>query len=112
MDGSDDILLTLLLFAGLFLNWIKAAVSTAIAVFIRHRAASVIVVAVAGTIEGLVGSRLELLDLYLTRDGWVSIDALTLITVALSAVASFAWWCIARALYTLVRRVLRPAVAH
>ena len=67
---------------------------------------------IVGALEGLFGSRLELLDLYLTRSGWEAIDALTLISVALSALASLLWWIVARALYALVMRIMRrPAVA-
>jgi hypothetical protein len=112
MDGSDEWLVLLLLFVGLFLSWIKAAVVTAIAVLIRHRGASLMIVLVIGAVEGLVGSRLELLDLYLTHEGWASIDTLALITVVLSALASLAWWCIARGTDVLVRRVLQPASAR
>lgn len=110
MDASGEALITLLLFVGLFLNWIKAVISAAIAVLIRNRAASVAVVLMVGAVEGLVGSRLELLDLYLTRIGWEAIDALTWITIVLSALASLLWWVIARALYALVQR-LRGATA-
>jgi hypothetical protein len=112
MDGPGELLVALLLFVGLFLNWIKAAVSVAIAVLIRHRSASLLAVLVVGAFEGLVGSSLELFDLYLTREGWASIDTLALITIALSALASLAWWCIARATGALARRVLRPAAAR
>ena len=111
MDGSGEALVMLLLFVGLFLNWIKAVISAAIAVLIRNRIASVAVVLIAGAIEGLVGSRLELLDLYLTRIGWEAIDALTWITIVLSALASLLWWLIARAIDALVRRILRRADA-
>ena len=111
MDGSGEALVMLLLFVGLFLNWIKAVISAAIAVLIRNRIASVAVVLIAGAIEGLVGSRLELLDLYLTRIGWEAIDALTWITIVLSALASLLWWVIARSIYALLRRVLRRADA-
>lgn len=111
MDASSEVLVTLLLFVGLFLNWIKAVISAAIAVLIRNRIASVAVVLIAGAIEGLVGSRLELLDLYLTRIGWEAIDALTWITIVLSALASLLWWLIARAIDALVRRILRRADA-
>jgi hypothetical protein len=110
MDALGETLITLLLFVGLFLNWIKAVISAVIAVLIRNRIASVAVVLMVGAIEGLVGSRLELLDLYLTRIGWEAIDALTWITIVLSALASLLWWVIARALYALVRR-LRGATA-
>ncbi len=68
----------------------RIAVSAAIAVVVRHRTASLLAVIVAGALLGLVGSRLELLDLYLTRDGWAAFDALDAITVALSALA--AWY--------------------
>ncbi len=110
MDAPGEALITLLLFVGLFLNWIKAVISAAIAVLIRNRAASVAVVLMVGAVEGLVGSRLELLDLYLTRIGWEAIDALTWITIVLSALASLLWWVIAQALYALARR-LRGAPA-
>ena len=112
MDGPGELLVALLLFVGLFLNWIKAAVCVAIAVLIRHRGASLVVVLVTGALEGLVGSRFELLDLYLTQEGWASLDTLALITVALSMLASLAWWCIARAIVALVRRALPPAAAR
>jgi hypothetical protein len=112
MDGPDELSVTLLLFVGLFLNWTKAIFSAVIAVLIRNRMASLAVVLIAGAIEGLVGPRLELLDLYLTRDGWAAIDALTIVTVALSALASLAWWCVARTVDALVRHILRPAVPH
>jgi hypothetical protein len=110
MDVLGELAVALLLFVGLFLSWTKAIISVVIAVFIRHRVASLIAVLMAGAIEGLVGSRLELLDLYLTRDGWAAIDALTMITIALSALASLAWWCIVRTVDALVRHILRPAV--
>ena len=58
-----------------------------------------------------LGSKLELLDLYLTRDGWAAFDALDAITVALSALAGLIWWVIARTLCALVRRVIRVARA-
>lgn len=112
MDGSGDVLLLLLLLLiDLLFNWIKAVLSAAIAVLVRHRMASAIAAAAVGAIEGLVGSRLELLDVYLTRDGWESIDALTLATVVLSAAASLVWWAVARALYAWARRAWRPG-AH
>jgi hypothetical protein len=107
MDGSSDLVVMLLLLVGLFLNWIKAVISAAIAILIRNRVASLIVVLVVGALEGLVGSRLELLDLYVSSSGWAAIDALAIITVVLSALASLAWWLIARALYALGRCVLR-----
>ena len=66
---------------------------------------------IAGALEGLFGSRLELFDLYLSRTGWQAIDALTVITVVLSALGSLLWWIIARALYALVRRVVRGRTA-
>ena len=96
MDGSSQAIITLLLFVGLFLSWSKAVISAAIAIVIRNRAVSAVVAFIAGAVEGLVGSRLELLDLYLTRNGWEAIDALTLITVTLSALASLLWWVTAR----------------
>jgi ABC-type microcin C transport system permease subunit YejE len=105
MDASSEALITLLLFVGLFLHWIKAVISAAVAVLIRNRIASVGLVLMVGAVEGLVGPRLELLDLYLTRTGWETIDTLTLITIVLSALASVLWWLIARALYALVRRL-------
>ena len=37
----------------------------------------------------------------------IALDALTGITVVLSALASLLWWIIARVLYALARRVLR-----
>lgn len=112
MDGSGEFILTLFLFAGLFFNWIKAAISAAIAVLVRSRPASIATVLAVGAIEGLVGSRLELLDIYLTRDGWESIDVLALFTVVLSAIASLIWWLIARGLYSVARRLWQPAGAR
>jgi hypothetical protein len=64
-----------------------------------------------GALEGLFGPRLELFDLYLTRSGWEAIDALTWVTVALSALASLLWWIFARGIYALVQRLLRGRVA-
>ena len=106
MDGQGDILFAMLLFVGLFLNWIKAVISAAIAVFVRHPAASVTFAAAIGAVEGLVGSRLELVDLYLTRDGWSAIDVLTALQVTVSMVASTVWWGFARGIHALVRRIL------
>ena len=106
MDESN-VFVTMLLFAGLFLSWSKAVISAAIAIIIRNRALSLVVVLIVGAFEGLLGSRLELLDLYLSRTGWQAIDALTVITVVLSALGSLLWWIVARALYALVRRVIR-----
>jgi ABC-type microcin C transport system permease subunit YejE len=112
MDESN-VVVTLLLFAGLFLNWSKAVISAAIAIIIRNRALSLVVVLIVGALEGLFGSRLELFDLYLSRTGWQAIDALTVITVVLSALGSLLWWIVARALYALVLRVIRgPAAAR
>ncbi len=85
--------------------------SAAIAIVIRNRALSLVAVLIAGALEGLFGSRLELFDLYLSRTGWQAIDALTVITVVLSALGSLLWWIIARALYALVRRVVRGRTA-
>ena len=108
-----NVVVTLLLFAGLFLNWSKAVISAAIAIIIRNRALSLVVVLIVGALEGLFGSRLELFDLYLSRTGWQAIDALTVITVVLSALGSLLWWIVARALYALVLRVIRgPAAAR
>ena len=84
MDESN-VVVTLLLFAGLFLNWSKAVISAAIAIIIRNRALSLVVVLIVGALEGLFGSRLELFDLYLSRTGWQAVDALMVITVVLSA---------------------------
>ena len=110
MDESN-VFVTMLLFAGLFLSWSKAVISAAIAIIIRNRALSLVVVLIVGAFEGLFGSRLELLDLYLSRTGWQAIDALTVITVVLSALGSLLWWVVARALYALVRRVIRGTAA-
>lgn len=110
MDESN-VFVTMLLFAGLFLSWSKAVISAAIAIIIRNRALSLVVVLIVGAVEGLLGSRLELLDLYLSRTGWQAIDALTVITVVLSALGSLLWWVVARALYALVRRVIRGTAA-
>ena len=107
MDESSQLTVLLLLFVGLFLSWSKAVISAAIAIVIRNRGASLAVALIAGALEGLLGSRLELLDIYLTRDGWASIDALTLITVTLSVLASLLWWLIARMLFALVLRIVR-----
>ena len=108
-----NVVVTLLLFAGLFLNWSKAVISAAIAIIIRNRALSLVVVLIVGALEGLFGSRLELFDLYLSRTGWQAVDALTVITVVLSALGSLLWWIVARALYALVLRVIRgPAAAR
>jgi ABC-type microcin C transport system permease subunit YejE len=112
MDESKAVV-TLLLFAGLFLNWSKAVISAAIAIIIRNRALSLVVVLIVGALEGLFGSRLELFDLYLSRTGWQAVDALMVITVVLSAFGSLLWWIVARALYALVLRVIRgPAAAR
>jgi ABC-type microcin C transport system permease subunit YejE len=112
MDESN-VVVTLLLFAGLFLNWSKAVISAAIAIIIRNRALSLVVVLIVGALEGLFGSRLELFDLYLSRTGWQAVDALMVITVVLSAFGSLLWWIVARALYALVLRVIRgPAAAR
>jgi len=112
MDESN-VVVTLLLFAGLFLNWSKAVISAAIAIIIRNRALSLVVVLIVGALEGLFGSRLELFDLYRSRTGWQAVDALMVITVVLSAFGSLLWWIVARALYALVLRVIRgPAAAR
>ena len=109
MEGSD----VLLLFANSFFNVINAVVSAAGAILIRNRIASFIVVLLAGAIVGLVGSSFELLDIYLTREGWAAFGALDAITVFLSMLASVAWWGIARLLYVLARRILsRSYVRH
>ena len=109
MEGSD----VLLLFANSFFNVISAVVSVAVAILIRNRIASFIVVLLAGAIVGLVGSSFELLDIYLTREGWAAFGALDAITVFLSMLASVAWWGIARLLYVLARRILsRSYVRH
>jgi ABC-type microcin C transport system permease subunit YejE len=105
VDESSQAITLLLLFVGLFLSWSKALISAAIAIVIRDRAVSLALALIVGALEGLFGSRLELLDIYLTRDGWATIDALTLITVALSALASLLWWLIARMPFELMRRV-------
>ena len=105
MGESSDITFAVLLFAGLFLDWVRAAVSAAAAVLVRNSNASAIVAAVLGAIMGLVGSRLELLDVYFTRDGWEAIDILTALQVTMSALAGIAWWGIARAGYALARRL-------
>jgi ABC-type microcin C transport system permease subunit YejE len=113
MDESSQLIVLLLLFIGLFLNWSTAVISAAIAIVIRNRGVSLAVALIVGALEGLLGSRLELLDVYLTRDGWVAIDALTLITVVLSAAASLLWWLIARTLLALVLRIVRgPRAAN
>jgi hypothetical protein len=108
MDESN-FFITLLLFVGLFLNWSKAVISAAIAVFIRNRAISAALALSVGAFEGLIGSRFEMLDLYLSRTGWQAIDALTVITVALSALGSLLWWIVVRVLYALVRRAIRSS---
>jgi ABC-type microcin C transport system permease subunit YejE len=111
MDESN-IIITLPLFADLFLTWSRAVITAAIAIVIRNRALSLVTVPIVGALEGLFGSRLELVDLYLSRSGWEAIDTLTLISVVLSALASLLWWIVARASYALVMRVVRrPAAA-
>lgn len=112
MDWSGEVLLTLLLFVGLLFNWVKAAICAVVAVLVRPRAASAALAMALGAVEGLLGSRLELLDIYLTADGWATIDGFALFTVALSAVASLLWWGLARAIDALVRRLRRPAGAQ
>jgi hypothetical protein len=105
MEGPSELAVAGLLFVGLFLNWVTAAIGVGLAVLIRARLASLLLTLLIGALEGLVGSRLELLDIYLTRDGWASIDALTVITMALSAAACLAWWGIGRFGFALVRRL-------
>lgn len=107
MDESSQAIITFLLFADLFLNWSKAVIAAAIAVVIRSRAASLAAALVVGGLEGLLGSRLELIDIYLSSSGWQAIDVLTLVTVALSALAGLLWWAIARGAAALVRRAAR-----
>lgn len=101
MDESTTLLL---LFLELFLSWTKIAISVLIAILVRHRAVGALLAATAGAMEGLVGPRLELLDVYLAGSGWASIDLLTLTTVALSALGSLLWWYFARTVRALVRR--------
>jgi ABC-type microcin C transport system permease subunit YejE len=92
------------LFLDLLTSWTKIGISVLIAILVRYRAISATLAMVAGALEGLVGSKLELLDIYLSRSGWESIDLLTLTAVALSALGSLLWWSLARAVCTLVRR--------
>ena len=107
MDESSQILAALPLFLELFQDWIRFAVSAAIALIIRNRFGSLIAVIISGAIFGLLGTQFELLSLYLTRDGWVAFGTLDAITVALSVLASVLWWVAARALQALVRRLVR-----
>ena len=112
MDESSQAIVLLLLFVGLFLSWTKAVIGSAIAIVIRNRAASLVAALIVGALEGLFGSRLELLDLYLSRAGWEAIDALAGIAVVLSALASLLWWMLARALYALLLRLVRGPQAR
>jgi hypothetical protein len=107
MDESGQAALLLSLFLDLLLSGSKAVISAAIAILVRHRAVSVGLALMIGALEGLLGSRLELLDIYLSRSGWEAIDALALTTAVLSALASVAWWTLARIAYALVRRAVR-----
>lgn len=106
MTEPSNLVVTGLLFMGLFLNWITAVIGAGLAVLIRARLASFLLALLLGALEGLVGPRLELLDIYLTRDGWASIDALSIITMVLAAAACLAWWTIGRVGVALVRRVV------
>jgi hypothetical protein len=111
MDESSQAAFIFFLFLDLLLNWSKAAICAAVALFIRNRSVSAVLALITGAFEGLFGPRLELFDLYLTRSGWEAIDALTWTTIALSALASLMWWIAARGLYALARRVVRGSAA-
>ena len=55
MDESSQIAAALPLFRELFLDWIKVAVSVAIAAVVRNRTMSLLAVIVVGAVLGLVG---------------------------------------------------------
>lgn len=94
-----------LLFVGEFLNWSTGLAGVLIAVLVKPRTASMIAAIAAGAFFGLVGAKLELLDLYVTTAGWKSLDGLALTVVALSALACLLWWVIGRVFYGLVLRL-------
>ncbi len=95
-----------LLFVGEFLNWSTGLIGLAVALVVRPRTLSMIAAMAAGAVLGLVGAKLELLDLYLTPAGWQSIDGLTVTVVVLSALACLLWWVIGRVARALAWRAV------
>ncbi len=108
MEAPSDFAVTGFLFMERFLDWATAAIGAGVAVLIRLRLVSLLLAIILGALMGMVGPRLELLDIYLTRAGWASFDALTVITMTLAAAACLAWWIIGRIAFALVRR-LQPS---
>ena len=95
-----NVVVTLLLFAGLFLNWSKAVISAAIAIIIRNRALSSCCRADRRRARRSVWLAARAVRPSTQPTGWQAIDALTVITVVLG-VGSLLWWIVARALYAL-----------
>jgi len=112
MEGTDEILEVLGLFANVFFSVIIPIVSVAAAVFVRNRVVSCIIALVTGAILGLVGTTFELLDVYLTKEGWGAFSEVDAIVVLLAMLAAFAWWTIARFLHALTRKRRRLPVPH
>jgi hypothetical protein len=99
------------LFVASFLAWSVGLAGVAIAFLVRNRSVGFAAAIAAGALFGLLGPDLELLDLYLSVVGWESVDALTLLAVALSALACLLWWVIGRLARALVLRPRQPAVS-
>ena len=97
------------LFAASFLAWSVGLAGVAIALLIRQRGAGLAAAVAAGALLGLLGPDLELVDLSLSAAGWQAIDALTLLVVALSALACMVWWVIGRLVRAIVLRARQPA---
>ncbi len=98
------------LFVASFLAWSVGLAGVAIALLVRRSGAGFLTAIAAGALFGLLGPDLELFDLYLTSAGWQSVDALTLLAVALSALACLLWWVIGRLVRALALRSRQPAV--